>query len=61
MFGYSPISTLPFSTVSVTTDPPEPPTPEPTIKTVPISLRWVLDSRGNVWMLDSRTLKWQIK
>ena len=58
--GFAPIAALPFS-ASSTAD---------IAKTVPISLKWVLDSREikwlvtaktSKWMLDSRDIQWVVK
>ena len=60
MLGFSPLADLPFS-ASSTADIAE---------TVPISLKWVLDSREikwlvtaktSKWMLDSRDIQWVVK
>ena len=50
MLGFSPLAALPFSTSS-TAD---------IAKTVPISLKWVLDSREIIWLVTSKTSKWML-
>ena len=54
MFGSSSFATLPFSTSSAVADVSPPSVPQ----TVPITLKWVLNSRGNTWVLNSQTYKW---
>lgn len=54
MFGSSSFATLPFSTSSAVAAVSPPSVPQ----TVPITLKWVLTSRGNRWALDYQTYKW---
>ena len=55
MFGSSSFATLPFSTSSADAiSPPSGP------QTTPLSLKWVLNSRGNTWVLNSQTYKWAL-
>lgn len=54
MLGFHPISSAPLS--SLETFKPTPPAPV-VITTDPLSLKWILKSRGNQWVVDAETLK----
>jgi|LULM01.1.fsa_nt_gb hypothetical protein len=58
MLGFHPISSAPLGSVLVTQPSP---TPTPVVTTDPLTLKWVLKSRGSQWVVNAETLKWILK